>query len=168
MTSSLLPAVGEHYEPRRIKMKVIIFFFLFVSTVQAYPDKDKDIEQFICLQQEIFKIAKRHHQNLFKNGTSNLNNAVEIELKKRTFEKLKSEQLYRLGIACALTGYPQAAGDQRWDLVFNEVAWKCVHILSSRPGYKVRHYMKNMKTVFGTDGHPSHLFKEYIKKQSSL
>ncbi|MCK5098274.1 MAG: hypothetical protein KAR45_09230 [Desulfobacteraceae bacterium] len=97
-------------------------------------------------------------------GTSTLINEVESDLMKLNLESLESEQLFRLGIACSLAGYPQEAGGQRWDLIFDNVSWKCVRILSSRPGHRVGHYLKEMKAVIGRDAGASLQFREYIEK----
>jgi hypothetical protein len=83
-------------------------------------------------------------------------------------ERLTSEQLYRLGIACSTAAWPQELGDQRWDLVFDDVAWKCVKILSTRPGINSACYLENMKRVFGGRGDPALWFKHYIEAQSKL
>ena len=149
-------------------MKIVAIILFCISVAHAYPDKDKEIESFIFMQQQIFEIAKRHHENPFLDGTSNLNHAVESELKKLNFAQLSSMQLYRLGIACSLASYPQKAGDERWDLVFDAVSWKCVQILASRPGYEAAHYLRGMKKVFGTDGSASLIFKNFIEQQSKL
>ena len=77
-------------------------------------------------------------------------------------------QLYRLGIACSLASYPQKAGDERWDLVFDAVSWKRVQIIASRPAYEAAHYLRGMKKVFGTDGGASIKFKNFIEQQSKL
>ena len=93
---------------------------------------------------------------------------VETEIKHLNLEKLETKQLYRLGIACSLIAYPQNADDQRWDLIFDNVAWKCVHLISLRPGHEASHCLKSMKAVFGTDGAPSFRFKKYIQQQLKL
>ncbi len=76
------PAAPDFFvsAPKSQKMKIVAIILFCISVAHAYTDKDKEIESFISMQQQIFEIAKRHHENPFLEGTSNLNHAVESEL----------------------------------------------------------------------------------------
>lgn len=130
-------------------------------------DKEAQIDSFIACQRKIFQIAKQHPEP-FKNGTSNLNDEVLQALEALKLEELESMQLWRLAIACSVATYPQEAGDQRWDLLFDDVCWRCVKIIAARPGKDNANFLKSMKDVFGADGGASLWFKDYIDAQAKL
>ena len=149
-------------------MRALLLLLVIVCMAHADANKGQSLGELVSLQQRILEIAKRNQTDPFKPNTSNLNEKVESELKSLGLERLSSEQLYRLGIACSMAAWPQEAGDQNWDLVFDDVAWKCVRILSTRPGQMPAFYLESMKHVFGRDSGPSLWFKDYIKDQAKL
>jgi len=149
-------------------MKTLTILFLLCCSSFAYPDKDRSIEDFIALQAKILEIAKAHQADTFEKGTSTLKMEVQQKIGALKVESLPSEQLFRVGIACFVASYPQEAGDQRWDLVFDDVCWRCVEIISSRAGSDNAHYLRSMKSLCGTDAGSSLRFGEYIAAQSNL
>jgi len=149
-------------------MRTPALLLFLCSTTFAYPDKDQDLRQFINLQSKILEITKEHQPDPFEQGTSNLKKEVQQKIEGLALEKLPSEQLYRLGVACSVASYPQTAGDQNCDLIFDDVCWRCVRIIATRHGSDNAHYLKRMKELFGTDGGPSLWFKELIASQEKL
>ena len=140
--------------------------FFAISNLFA-EEKNEQIDSFISLQRKVFEIAKSH-PNPFKTRTSNLSKEVSDKIDALKLNDLKSEQLWRIGIASSVASYPQTAEDKAWDAVFEDVCWRCVKIIASRPGWENTHYLKSMKALFGTDGGPSLWFKDYIEAQEKL
>jgi hypothetical protein len=151
-------------------MRTLAQLLFLCCTTFAYTatDKDQDIRQFITLQSKILEITEEHQPDPFETGTSDLKKEVRQKIAGLELEKLSSEQLYRLGVACSVASYPQTAGDQSWDLVFDNVCWRCVRIIATRHGSDNTHYLNRMKALFGADGGPSLWFKELIAKQEKL
>jgi|GEM_PF-5759836 len=146
---------------------ILLALSLFAISNLFAEEKSKQINSYISLQRKVFEIAKSH-PNPFKPRTVNLSKEVSDKIDSLKLNDLKSEQLWRIGIACFVASHPQTAGDQRWDLVFEDVCWRCVKIIASRPGWENTHYLKSMKALFGTDGGASLWFKDYIETQEKL
>ncbi|MBK1884520.1 hypothetical protein JIN85_19040 [Luteolibacter pohnpeiensis] len=149
-------------------MRTLAFLLFLGGTAFAYPDKEHDIRQFITLQSKILEIVEEHQPDPFEKGSSNLNKTVQKKIEGLHLEKLSSEQLYRLGVACSVASCPQTAGHQNCDLVFDDVCWRCVRIIATRHGSDNAHYLNRMKALFGTDGGPSLQFTELIASQEKL
>ena len=139
----------------------------FVISSLFSKEKNEQIDYYISLQRKVFEIAKSH-PDPFKPKTSDLNKEVSHKIEALKLNDLRSEQLWRIGIASSIASYPQTAGDQRWDAVFDDVCWRCVKIIASRPGWDNTRYLKSMKALFGTDGGPSLRFDDYIEAQKKL
>jgi hypothetical protein len=149
-------------------MKTLVVFLLVCSAAFAQLDKEKAIEQLMALQTKVLQIAKRHQPAPFEHNTLILKKEVEQEIEALKLASLPSEQLYRLAIFCSLYAYPQMVDDLSWDLIFEEVCWRCVKIIASRSGEENADYLKRMKALFGTDGGPSLWFTEFIEAQAKL
>ena len=97
-------------------MKTHTILLLLCCSSFAYADKAQDIREFVALQSKVLEIAKAHQADPFKEGSSTLKDVVKQKIDALQLESLSSEQLYRLGIACSVSAYPQEAGDLSFDL----------------------------------------------------
>ena len=150
-------------------MKLILAYIAVLASSLSgviAGEASEQIKIFIELQQKVYKIAK-DNPNPCKPKTADLNAKTVKEVEELNLKDLSSEQLWRLGIACSVSDTGEAE-NKNWDRVFDDVCWRCVKIISSRPGHMNTQYLRQMKALFGTDGGPSLWFKEYIEKQEKL
>jgi hypothetical protein len=138
--------------------------FVVSGCALSAPEKANEIRSCIDAQTGIVDICDRV-QDPFVPRTLDLRPDVQEQIRKIIPDATPSETLFRLGIACALAACPGLAGDQAFDRIHEEAAWRCVYLLTDRPGNEAADYLERMKEVFGRDGGNSLLFKDAIAFQ---
>jgi len=107
---------------------------------------------------KIEAVARRHRNQRLDPATRNRLSALVRQLN-------KSEELTKLGLITGTIAYPQEAGDESYDVVFEHAMWECAAALSRRSDVDAVAGLQKMKEAFGTDGMPARLFEELIKAQ---
>ncbi|HYE75513.1 MAG TPA: hypothetical protein VEF04_19380 [Blastocatellia bacterium] len=134
--------------------------------VLSKANKTQKVLEVVSKLERLARINSNKANGKYVNGY--LSQASINEIGRLVKELPNSEQLTKLALICGHIAYPQIAGQQGYDEVFDRAMWDIAYILAGRTDSDAITGLELLKRSFGTYGHSAEEMNELIEKQRKL